>query len=227
MIEDCAQSHGAEVDGAQCGNVGDLATYSFFPSKNLGSFGDAGCVTTNSNMLADRLRRLRNHGQLVKNRHDELGRNSRMDGMQAAILDVRLRHFKPALEGRQNVAAYYMAHLTNPIVKMPPFIANRRSVYHQFVIRTERRDALRQYLSDNGVATGIHYPQILPDIKMFGSENRTNLFPVATQIADMGVSLPIFPELTVPQMVKVVKLVNAFDGHSCENWFIQTKRMIR
>ena len=97
--------------------------------------------------------------------------------------------------------------------KTPPFIANRRSVYHQFVIRTERRsDALRQYLSDNGVATGIHYPQILPDIKMFGSENRTNLFPVATQIADMGVSLPIFPELTVPQMVKVVKLVNAFDG---------------
>ena len=129
LIEDCAQSHGATVDGVQCGNYGELSTFSFFPSKNLGGFGDAGCVVTNSDVLEKRVRRLRNHGQIVKNKHQELGRNSRLDGIQAALLDVRLRHFQKALEGRKKVAAYYVEHLSNASVKLPPFIENRRSVY--------------------------------------------------------------------------------------------------
>lgn len=211
LIEDCAQSHGAVVDGTHCGNFGDLATYSFFPSKNLGGFGDAGCVATNSYALADRVRRLRNHGQLAKNKHEELGRNSRLDGIQAALLNIRLRNFGTALEGRKKVAGYYVDHLSNPAVEMPPLIASRRSVYHQFVIRTERRDELREYLRDHSVATGIHYPQILPDIELFGAESGANSFPVARRIADKGVSLPIFPEMSDVQMARVVELVNAFD----------------
>ena len=212
LIEDCAQSHGATVDGVQCGNYGELSTFSFFPSKNLGGFGDAGCVVTNSEVLEQRVRRLRNHGQVVKNKHQELGRNSRLDGIQAALLDVRLRHFQKALEGRKKVAAYYVAHLSNASVELPPFIENRRSVYHQFVIRTKRRDALRDYLRNHNVATGIHYPQILPDIALFGCDTGANRFSVARRIADEGVSLPIFPEMSAAQMAKVVDLINAFDG---------------
>ena len=212
LIEDCAQSHGATVDGVQCGNYGELSTFSFFPSKNLGGFGDAGCVVTNSEVLEQRVRRLRNHGQVVKNKHQELGRNSRLDGIQAALLDVRLRHFQKALEGRKKVAAYYVAHLSNASVELPPFIENRRSVYHQFVIRIKRRDALRDYLRNHNVATGIHYPQILPDIALFGCDTGANRFSVARRIADEGVSLPIFPEMSAAQMAKVVDLINAFDG---------------
>ena len=212
LIEDCAQSHGATVDGVHCGNYGELSTFSFFPSKNLGGFGDAGCVVTNSKVLEQCVRRLRNHGQIVKNKHQELGRNSRLDGIQAALLDVRLRHFQKALEGRKKVAAYYVEHLSNPSVQLPPFIENRRSVYHQFVIRTKRRDALRDYLRNHNVATGIHYPQILPDIALFGCDTDANRFSVARRIADEGVSLPIFPEMSAAQMAKVVNLINAFDG---------------
>lgn len=211
LIEDCAQCHGATVDGVQCGNFGDLSTFSFFPSKNLGGFGDAGCVVTNSDVLEQRVRRLRNHGQIVKNTHKELGRNSRLDGIQAALLDVRLRHFQQALEGRKKVAAYYAEHLSNPGVELPPLIEDRRSVYHQFVIRTKRRDALCDYLRERNVATGIHYPQILPDIELFGPDGGANRFSVARRIADEGVSLPIFPEMSSAQMTKVVDLVNAFD----------------
>lgn len=212
LIEDCAQSHGATVDGVQCGNYGELSTFSFFPSKNLGGFGDAGCVVTNSEVLEQRVRRLRNHGQIVKNKPQELGRNSRLDGIQAALLNVRLRHFHKALEGRKKVAAYYVAHLSNASVELPPFIENRRSVYHQFVIRTKRRDALRDYLRNHNVSTGIHYPQILPDMALFGCDTGANRFSVARRIADEGVSLPIFPEMSAAQMAKVVDLINAFDG---------------
>ena len=162
-------------------------------------------------MLEQRVRRLRNHGQVVKNKHQELGRNSRLDGIQAALLDVRLRHFQKALEGRKKVAAYYVAHLSNASVELPPFIENRRSVYHQFVIRTKRRDALRDYLRNHNVATGIHYPQILPDIALFGCDTGANRF-VARRSQNEGVSLPIFPEMSAAQMAKVVDLINAFDG---------------
>jgi len=212
LIEDCAQSHGAKVNGVQCGNFGALATFSFFPSKNLGAFGDAGCVVTNLDDLAQRVRRLRNHGQLVKNKHKELGRNSRLDGLQAALLDVKLRHFDKALASRIRVAAYYSKHLSNPGVELPPTVEDRTSVYHQFVIRTKRRDALRDYLQENDVVTGIHYPQILPELELFGADDAVNRYPVARRIADEGVSLPIFPEMSADQMAKVVELVNAFSS---------------
>ena len=210
LIEDCAQSHGAKVGSVHCGCFGVAGTFSFFPSKNLGGFGDSGCIVSNSDQLVEKLRLLRNHGQLTKNDHLVLGRNSRLDGLQAAILSAKMSLLNDAAASRIAVAEYYQNNITNPLIILPTIVEARPSVFHQFVIRTKYRDELAAYLKNNYVETAIHYPNILPDMAIFSNGIQNSDYPIARLIAREGLSLPIFPELTKIQMEKVVRLLNEF-----------------
>ncbi len=168
VIEDCAQAHGAEYRGKKVGTIGDIGTFSFYPGKNLGAYGDGGAIVTSNEELAKRCRMIANHGRVEKYNHDFEGRNSRLDGLQAGILSVKLRHLDDWTKSRIRVADYYLEELKNMgEITLPKREEWARQVYHLFVIRTKRREALRDYLQKNNIATGIHYPVALPKLKAY------------------------------------------------------------
>ncbi len=212
VIEDCAQAHLARYKGQQVGSFGAAATYSFYPGKNLGAMGDAGAVVTNDASLAEHMTMLARHGGLVKHDHQIEGINSRLDGMQAAILSAKLPHLAAWTKARQNAAKFYDAGL-NQIedVVVPEIAADRSHVYHLYTIRHPRRDALAAHLAAHGVQTAINYPVALPFVPAYSRfRHKPEQFPNA--VADQGqiLSLPMFAEITREQQDEVIRLVREF-----------------
>lgn len=212
VIEDCAQAHLARYKGRMVGTFGAAATYSFYPGKNLGAMGDAGAIVTNDGALAEHMTMLARHGGLQKHRHEIEGINSRLDGMQAAILSAKLPHLATWTEARQNAASVYDAGLNQIEDVVTPVVAPDRShVYHLYTIRHPRRDALAAHLSANGVQTAINYPTALPFLAAYERlGHRPEQFPNAYRDQGQILSLPMFAEITRAQQDEVIGLVQNF-----------------
>lgn len=212
LIEDCAQSHMSELNGVRAGLTGIAGSFSFYPGKNLGAYGDAGCIITNDAKLAENCRMYANHGALVKHHHVMEGINSRLDGLQAAILLAKLPHLAEWTRKRIAKAALYRKYLGD--VKEIILPAQRPSSlhsYHLFVIRTKERDALMQFLKEAGVDTAIHYPTALPNLPCYQYlGHKPESFPVASRYQEEILSLPIYPELTEDMIVYVAEQVKRY-----------------
>ena len=212
VIEDCAQAHLARYKGQQVGTFGNAATYSFYPGKNLGAMGDAGAVVTNDTALAERMAMLARHGGLIKHQHHIEGINSRLDGLQAAILSAKLPHLPAWTKARRDAADVYDAGL-NQIedVVVPQVGADRTHVYHLYTIQHPRRDALAAHLRAHGVQTAINYPIALPFLEAYSRlEARPERFPNAHRDQSRILSLPMFAEITRAQQDEVIELVRGF-----------------
>ncbi|MFN0277063.1 MAG: DegT/DnrJ/EryC1/StrS family aminotransferase [Pyrinomonadaceae bacterium] len=197
VVEDCAQAHGATYKGQKVGLFGDAATFSFYPSKNLGAFGDAGAIVTKNKEYADRARLIANHGQAAKNRHTIVGRNSRMDGIQAAVLSVKLPHLEGWLEARRSHADVYRSLLADTGFILPVETQDSRHTYHLFVVQVPDRDAVQSKLADAGIESGVHYPTALPFMEAFVDLGHAAAdFPVAHAQMSKLLSLPMYVELT-------------------------------
>ena len=211
LVEDNAQAHGCRFKGQRTGSIGEAAGHSFYPGKNLGALGDGGAVTTNNKELAECIRALANYGSSKKYVFKYCGRNSRLDEIQAAVLDVKLRHLDEDNRLRQQVAAYYYEHIYNPLVSLPTRLPDENNVYHLFPILCEHRDELQQYLKEHGVQTLIHYP-IPPHLQ----ECYSGIWPsvsltITVMLAKQELSLPISPGMVMPQLDEVVSALNGFN----------------
>jgi dTDP-4-amino-4,6-dideoxygalactose transaminase len=212
LIEDCAQSHFSESNGRIAGTFGIAGSFSFYPGKNLGAYGDAGCIVTNNLELAIKCRMFANHGALKKHHHEIEGINSRMDGLQAAVLNVKLPHLKSWTAARQTNASLYREALSE--ISQIKYIAekpNTKHSYHLFIILSEDRDALKVHLDAAGIETAIHYPTPLPLLKAYAAEGYTTTdFPHAAKAASQILSLPMYSELTSEQIKYVAQSIKAF-----------------
>jgi dTDP-4-amino-4,6-dideoxygalactose transaminase len=206
VIEDACQAHGAEYKGRRAGSMGDAGCFSFYPGKNLGAFGEAGAVVTNDPEIDARIRVLRDHGQTEKYHHEMIGWNARMDGIQGAVLDVKLRHLEGWTRRRREVAAEYerrLAHL--PGVQLPEELPDSRHVYHLYPVRVARRDGVMRKMADEQVHCGIHYPVPIHLTGAYRSLGHgPGSFPVTERYAGELLSLPMFPELTTEQTARAV-----------------------
>lgn len=205
LIEDAAQAHGARYQGRHVGTFGKLGCFSFYPGKNLGAYGEGGAIVTDDAALAERLRALRDHGQRTKYHHDEIGFNYRMDSIQGAVLDVKLRHLDAWTRGRQAVAARYAAELAGTDLVLPAVPPDREHVWHLFVVRHPQRDKIREALQAQGVQTGLHYPIPVPLLQAYAHLGHcAGEFPVSEEIAAQCLSLPMYAELSQMQQGQVV-----------------------
>jgi dTDP-4-amino-4,6-dideoxygalactose transaminase len=214
VIEDCAQSHLARYKDRQVGTFGTAATYSFYPGKNLGAMGDAGAVVTNDDALAEHMTMLARHGGLIKHQHHIEGINSRLDGLQAAILSAKLPHLPAWTQARQQAAKRYDTGL-NQIedITVPAVAPGRSHVYHLYTIQHPRRDALAAHLGASGVQTAINYPTALPFLAAYRRiDARPEQFPNAFRQQSLILSLPMFAEITPQQQDEVIDLVRAFEA---------------
>ncbi|WP_223598472.1 DegT/DnrJ/EryC1/StrS aminotransferase family protein [Chryseobacterium sp. GVT01B] len=210
LIEDNAQAIGAIWNGKKTGNLGDAAGFSFYPGKNLGAIGDAGAITTNDDNLAKVIRALANYGSNQKYVNIYQGLNSRLDEIQAAVLDVKLKYIDEENTVRKSIAKKYIAEISNPKIILPENPANvNEHVWHLFVIRTENRDELQKYLTENGIQTLIHYP-IPPHKQEAYKEWNDQSFPISEKIHEEVLSLPISPVMTEEEVEKVIEIVNRF-----------------
>ena len=211
LIEDCAQSHGAKFDGTMTGAFGDAGCFSFYPTKNLGAFGDAGAVVTDDAELAKTLRMLRNYGSEKKYHNKILGVNSRLDELQAALLRTKLGHLAELITERERIAAAYLDGIQNPAIRLPKLRRNANHVWHQFVIQTEDRDGFQTYLADHGIQTVIHYP-IPPHLsecyQYLG--HKAGDYPVAEHMAKTVLSLPMFNGMREDEVQYVIETVNGY-----------------
>ena len=211
VIEDAAQAHLARYQGQTIGTFGDAACFSFYPGKNLGAYGDAGAVVTKDESLATEIRRLANHGRLSKFGHQVEGYNSRLDSLQAAILAAKLRHLPAWTESRRKAAAKYGEYLDASLMTLPKEAPNCKAVYHLYVIRSPKRDELRQALLEKGIGCGIHYPTPLPQLEAYDHLGHAKGdFPVAEELSASILSLPMYPELTEEQIAAIAGEVNRF-----------------
>lgn len=211
VIEDCAQAHGAKYKGKKVGGFGDLAAFSFYPSKNLGAAGEGGAITTNNKKYAQRLQMIKNQGSRRRYYHDELGFNMRMDGMQAAILEVKLKYLDKWNVRRQKIANLYQKNIKSNKIKMQFQPVWAKSVYHLFVIMTKDRKDLRKYLQEGGVDSGIYYPipcHLQKAYKHLGYKKGD--FPQAEHISAHTLSIPIYPELDESSALKIISLINKY-----------------
>lgn len=211
LIEDCAQSHGAGWKGKMTGTFGDIGCFSFYPTKNLGAFGDGGAVVTDRKEYRDRIRRLRNYGSSVRYYNEEVGMNSRLDEIQAALLSVRLRHLPKLTEERKKIAERYLREIKNERILLPECREGSDHVYHQFVIRCRERDKLMEYLKERGIDTIIHYP-VPPHLSRayaYLGCGRGD-FPLAEAYADEVLSIPMFNGLTIEEQDRVIKALNEY-----------------
>lgn len=212
LIEDNAQAHGCKAaDGRITGSIGDSAGHSFYPGKNLGALGDAGAVTTNDPELAAAVRALANYGSQKKYVFKYVGRNSRLDEIQAAVLDVKLKYLVEDNAHRKEVAHYYYEHINNPLVTLPDLLPDEQNAYHLFpiLVGKGKRDALHDYLAKNGVGTVIHYPVPPHKQECYKAWNGMSL-PITEQIANEELSLPIGPTINLKEVKLVVELINQF-----------------
>ena len=212
LVEDCAQSHGAAENSITCGNFGLGGAFSFYPTKNLGAIGDAGAVTTNSTELAEQARMLRNYGQVNRYEHSEIGMNSRLDELQAALLSVRLQWLPEFTARRQQIAHQYRAGITNPAVTLLAAPTSPSAhVYHLFVITTDHREELIRHLEANGVQTLIHYPISADDqVALAGITTDPQGLSNAHKHAETCLSLPCHPQLGDADVAAVINAVNSF-----------------
>ncbi len=213
IIEDAAQAHGAIYKRRQIGSIGDVACFSFYPGKNLGAYGDAGAIVTNDEELALKASMIANHGRTEKYDHQLEGVNSRLDGLQAAILNVKLRRLPEWTEARRKTAYLYNEYLKDTMLITPVEIESVKAVYHLYVVRVERglRQRLRDHLQSGGIATGIHYPIALPNLKAYEHLNHDeNDFPEASKASKEILSLPMFPELEEPLIEYIAEKIKEF-----------------
>jgi dTDP-4-amino-4,6-dideoxygalactose transaminase len=216
IIEDNAQAIGAEWNGIKSGNLGDAAGFSFYPGKNLGALGDAGAMTTNDSELAERVRALGNYGTRKKYVNEYQGLNSRLDEIQAAFLEVKLKYINTENQYRRQLASLYLNGINNPLIILPfpentvfETTENKEHVWHLFVIRTKDRDRLQKYLAENDVQTLIHYP--IPPNKQLAYKEMNHLeYPITNAIHDEVLSLPISPVTSEEEVNKVIELLNSF-----------------
>lgn len=211
LIEDNAQAHGCiyAPTGQKTGSIGDAAGHSFYPGKNLGALGDGGAVTTNDPDLAATVRTLANYGSAKKYVFKYTGRNSRLDEIQAAVLDVKLKHLDEDNAHRKEVANYYYEHISNPLITLPDKLPDMQNVYHLFPILCEKRDELKEYLEINGIGTVIHYP-IPPHKQECYKEWNGMTLPVTERIAAEELSIPIGTAITMEEVNVVTKIINSF-----------------
>ena len=215
LVEDNAQAHGCRFNGRRTGSIGDAAGHSFYPGKNLGALGDGGAVTTNDPELAAAVRALANYGSQKKYVFKYCGRNSRLDEIQAAILDVKLKYLDEDIKKRQEVATYYYNHISNPLIELPERLSDENNVYHLFpiLVKDGKRDALHDYLAEKGVGTVIHYP-IAPHKQECYAKEKWNIpqlrLPITEEIADCELSLPMSPCMTKDQEKYIVQCINEF-----------------
>lgn len=212
LIEDCAQSHGAKFGGTMTGAFGDAGCFSFYPTKNLGAFGDAGAVVTDDAELAKTLRILRNYGSEKKYHNKILGVNSRLDELQAALLHTKLGHLGELIAERERIAAAYLEGIHNPAVRLPKQRAHANHVWHQFVVETDDRDGFQQYLKDHGIQTVIHYP-IPPHLaecyQYLG--HKEGDYPIAERMAKTVLSLPMFNGMKEEEVQYAVDVANGYE----------------
>jgi dTDP-4-amino-4,6-dideoxygalactose transaminase len=204
VIEDACQAHGSEYKGKRCGSIGQIGCFSFYPGKNLGAYGEGGAVVTSDPEIAKKIRLLRAWGEETRYEHKYRGFNYRMDGVQGAILGVKLRYLEAWTEARRRQAAEYARRLAETSVELPRERRDVRHVYHLYVVRLQQRDAWRERLSDAGVQTGVHYPipvHLQPAYRDLGYA--AGAFPVCERAAAEVLSLPMFPELTSDQIAQV------------------------
>jgi dTDP-4-amino-4,6-dideoxygalactose transaminase len=218
VIEDACQAHGARHAGKAAGTIGDAGCFSFYYSKNLGAFGEAGGVTTNDPEIAHRIRMLRDHGSNVRYHHDALGVNGRLDELQAAVLRIKL----PCLDGRNELRRIHARRYNEALADLPvvtPHIPGPEHVFHLYVIRTEARDELRDHLAGEGIHTGIHYPipcHLQPACRPFQADQRR--LPVTESVAGEILSLPMFPELREDEIDRVVSSITSFFATRDSTW---------
>ena len=220
LVEDAAQSHLAEYNGVKIGTLSSASSFSFYPGKNLGAYGEAGAVITNDEQLYNNLKMMREHGQSKKYYHDTFGHNYRMEGIQGAVLGVKLKRLNEWTEGRRKAASVYRELLKDiEQIQIPIEMPNVKHVYHLFVIqvkgdeknRQEKRNDLQKYLADSGIATGLHYAIPLHQQKCFQHLGyKKGDFPITEQLAESGLSLPMFPELTGDQISYVTEKIKEY-----------------
>lgn len=216
LVEDCAQSHGCKyTDGRVTGSIGDAAGHSFYPGKNLGALGDGGAVTTSDPGLATAIRALANYGSQRKYVFKYAGRNSRLDEIQAAVLDVKLKYLVEDNAHRKEIAHYYYENINNPLITLPDLLDDDQNVYHLFpiLVADGKRDALHDYLEENGVGTVCHYPIAPHKQECYAKEawNTPQLsLPITERLANEELSLPIGPTINIDEVAKIVELINKF-----------------
>jgi dTDP-4-amino-4,6-dideoxygalactose transaminase len=209
LIEDCAQAHLSKNENQYAGTFGDAAAFSFYPTKNLGAYGDAGCVVTRDIGLAEKIRRLSNHGALLKDDHLREGMNSRMDTLQAAVLLAKLPHLITWNEKRQELAKQYLLRLRSiSEIILPTIRKNTSHTFHLFVIRVKERDALKKFLEKEGIQTIIHYPSALINLLPYRTNNQS--FPVSSTLEKEVLSLPLYPELSLESIYYICSKVKEF-----------------
>jgi len=210
VIEDAAQAHGAEYKGSRCGSLGDIGCFSFYPGKNLGAYGEGGAVTSNNRVFIEKIKQLRDWGQKKRHHHSMLGYNYRMDGIQGAILAVKLQELEKWTEARRLVADTYNKAFQD-IIEIPYVIENVRHVYHVYALRSPKRNTLQNYLNDRNIASGIHYP--IPVHLQAGYSElgyKQGDFPHTEKAASEVLSLPIFPDMTKSQQEEVIDAVTTW-----------------
>ena len=212
LIEDCAQSHFSEFKGKRAGFFGHAGSFSFYPGKNLGAYGDAGCIITNDDALAEKCRMYARHGALKKHEHKMEGINSRLDGLQAAILNAKLPHLAGWTEKRIQHAAQYNKCLANiSQITLPKQRPVTKHTWHLYVIRSGNRQKLAEYLAEKGIETSVHYPTALPNLPAYAYLGyKPTDFPVATELQDQILSLPMYPEMTEEMIVYIADAIRSF-----------------
>lgn len=211
LVEDCAQSHGAKFNGQMTGTFGDIGCFSFYPSKNLGAFGDAGAITTNDEKIAGDIKMLRNYGSRVRYYNEKVGVNSRLDEMQAGLLRVRLPHMDELIKEKREIAERYLAELNNDKFILPTVREGATHVWHQFVIRCEKRDELIKYLKDKGIGTIIHYPvppHLAECYEYLG--HKAGDYPITEKYANTVLSIPMYNGMTAEEQDYVINALNTF-----------------
>ena len=211
IIEDCAQSHGASFDGSISGSFGDIGCFSFYPTKNLGAFGDAGAIVTDSLEVDNQIRMMRNYGSKVKYYNEIEGVNSRLDEIQAAILGVKLHHLDELTEERKRIGNYYLNGIENSSILLPQIVDKAEHVYHLFVVRTDVRDRLQKYLKSKNISTQIHYP-IPPHLAQCYEHlgYTKGDFPITEEYSKQCLSLPLYNGMTDDEIEYVINTLNSF-----------------
>ena len=212
VIEDCAQAHGATWKGKKVGSIGDVGCFSFFPTKNLGAFGDGGAITTNNAQVAETVRKLRNYGSVIKYHHEIEGVNSRLDELQAALLSVKLQHLDELTAERVFIATRYKDEIKNPLVILPSCRELATHVFHLFVVRVKERKRFQDYLKQYGIDTQIHYPIPPHKSKCYERYEWSRIeLPITERYSDEIISLPLYNGMTDEEIGYVVKVINEFE----------------
>lgn len=213
LIEDCAQSHGAMFESKRTGAWGDIGCFSFYPTKNIGAFGDGGAIVTDNIEINEKIKMLRNYGSKVKYQNEILGLNSRLDEIQAALLSVKLSHYGELRIEREKIAKKYLNRIKNKYVCLPKINRKSEHVWHLFVVKTKKREKLQQYLLENNIATQIHYP-IPPHLSKAYEHLNYNIgdFPITEDYANTVVSLPLYEGMTDEEPDYVINTINKFEG---------------